>query len=167
MKNVQQQPQTSCYFVRNHRGAKEFADHVQRFLSNEMRHDVILGPFKENPFNSNICLSPLNTVPVELYLISVILEEPRSIISFPEILGQKINLSYPGVDSLVSLVKRKGRGCLLFKGNLSRAYRQIILDPGEGSLLGYAFNGSIYLDNILSFGLRRAAYIMQVFFKQY
>ena len=62
---------------------------------------------------------------------------------------------------MVSLVKLKGKGCLLFKRDLSRAYLQIVLDPREASLLGYAFNGNMYFDKVLSFGLRSAAYIMQ------
>ena len=63
MGSAQQQLQNSYHLVRNYSGAKEYPDHVQKFLSNELSHETILGPFKENPFNCNICLSPLNTVP--------------------------------------------------------------------------------------------------------
>ena len=43
-------------------------------------------------------------------------------------LGEKISLSYPGVDDLVNIIKCKGRGCLLFKRDLRRFYRQIRID---------------------------------------
>ena len=114
-------------------------------------------------------MSPLNTVPkkdsegrrIILDLSYPIGGSIKDYVSKDFYLVQKITLSYPGVDQLVSIVKLKGRGCLLFKGDLSRAYRQILLDPGEVSLLGYLFNGNKYFDKVLSFGLRSAAFIMQ------
>ena len=40
-----------------------------------------------------------------------------------EYLDEKINLTYPNVDNLVSIVKKKGHGCLLFKRDLRRFYK--------------------------------------------
>ena len=76
-------------------------------------------------------------------------------------LEQRINLTYPGIDDLVAIVKPKSQGCLLFKRDLSRAYRQLAIDPGDASLLGYSFNSFINFDKVLNFGLRIVAYIMQ------
>lgn len=45
-------------------------------------------------------------------------------------LGQQVKLIVPKVDNLVSIVKRKGRGCLLFKVDLKRFFKQIPIDPG-------------------------------------
>ena len=52
-------------------------------------------------------------------------------------LESKISLTFPRVDDLVEIMKRNGRQCLLFKRDLKRAYRQIPVDPGDVSLLGY------------------------------
>ena len=76
-------------------------------------------------------------------------------------LGENVSLSYPGVDDLVNLIKIKGRGCLLFKKDLRRFYRQIGIDMGDASLVGYSFNGQIYFDKVLSMGLKSAAFIAQ------
>ena len=76
-------------------------------------------------------------------------------------LDRNIELSFPNVDSLVEIVKQKGRGCLMFKRDLKRAYRQIQVDPKEINLLGYEFNSSYYFDVTLPMGLRSAAYICQ------
>ena len=76
-------------------------------------------------------------------------------------LGEKNSLSYPGVDDLVNIIKCKGRGCLLFKRDLRRFYRQIGIDIGDSSLLGYTFNGYMYFDKVLSMVLKSAAFIAQ------
>ena len=76
-------------------------------------------------------------------------------------LGEKNSLSYPGVDDLVNIIKCKGRGCLLFKRDLRRFYRQIGIDIGDYSLVGYTFNGYMYFDKVLSMGLKSAAFIAQ------
>ena len=48
--------------------------------------------------------------------------------------------------------KCKGRGCLLFKRDLRRFYRQIGIDIVDSSLVGYTFNGYMYFDKVLSMG---------------
>ena len=76
-------------------------------------------------------------------------------------LGDKVSLTYPGVDYLVEIVKAKGKGCLLFKRDLRGAYRQISIDPGDSSLVGYTFDGKLYFNKILSMGLKSSAFILQ------
>ena len=48
---------------KNHKGAEEFPNDMLLYLKKESQHRAILGPFKANPFNSGIKISPLNTVP--------------------------------------------------------------------------------------------------------
>ena len=43
-------------------------------------------------------------------------------------LDDQISLKYPTVDRLVDIVRKKGRGCMLFKRDLRRFYRQIPKD---------------------------------------
>ncbi|XP_070571747.1 uncharacterized protein [Ptychodera flava] len=51
--------------------------------------------------------------------------------------------------------------CLLFKRDLSRAYRQIPVDPNDYRYLGYTWRGLLFLDLALPFGLRTAALACQ------
>ncbi len=53
-----------------------------------------------------------------------------------EYLGVPIRLRYPGVDGLVELVKVKGKVCVLYNRDLSRAFRQFPVDPGQINVLG-------------------------------
>ena len=48
---------------RNHKGATDFADEINSYLLKESKNNSILGPFKSNPFASNLVISPLNSVP--------------------------------------------------------------------------------------------------------
>ena len=40
------------------------------------------------------------------------------------------DISYPYLENLMYIIKKKGRGCLLFKWDLLKCYRQIFMDPG-------------------------------------
>ena len=46
-------------------------------------------------------------------------------------LDKPISLSYPTVDSIVDAVISLGPGCLLYKRDLQKAYRQFPVDPKE------------------------------------
>lgn len=154
-------------YCRNHKGATDFPDDIKNYLKKESSYKAIVGPFKSNPFNEPIAVSPINSVPKKESL------ERRVIVdlSFPEdksvnngilkdqYLGETISVHYPTIDNLIDLIKKKGKGCHLFKRDLKRAYRQIYLDPGDIHLLGYKWRGHIYFDRVLTMGLRSAAYI--------
>ena len=99
---------------KNHGGATEFPEDINKYLNKESDYRSVLGPFKNSPFEQ-IALSPLNSVPKRDS------QERRVILdlSFPEsisvndgilkdnYLGENISVSYPSVDDLISLIKIK------------------------------------------------------------
>ena len=140
----------------------------QRSLKNFSKLNKVLVPFKNNPFESNITISPLNTVPKSANKRRVILDlsfptyhSVNDIIPKYTYLGEAFDLKYPTIDDLVQLVKVMGQGCLLFKADLKRAYRQIPIDPGDMNLLGYKWHKHIYFDRVLPMGMRSSAMICQ------
>ena len=154
---------------KNNSGAREYPDHIFRYLQKELKFQAIIGPFKSNPFITNLQLPPLNTVPKgsegDRRIILDLSFPPdngiNSQISKDHYPGEKIGLRYPSVDDLVNIIKKKGRSCLMYKKDLSRAYRQIPIDPGDVHLVGYQWKGHIFFDKVLSMGLRSSAYICQ------
>ena len=46
-------------------------------------------------------------------------------------LGTKFQLKYPSVDSIIRTVNNFGPYCLIFKIDISRAFRHIRIDPGD------------------------------------
>ena len=76
-------------------------------------------------------------------------------------LGEITEVIFPKIDDFVELIKRKGKGCLLFKKDLKRAYRQISIDPKDYNLVSFVWNKHIFCDTVLSMGLKSAANICQ------
>ena len=66
------------------------------------------------------------------------------------------SLSYMSVDDAVYAVREKGRGTLLAKVDIRSAYRIVPVHPEDWWLLGMLWDGSIYIDTALPFGLKSA-----------
>ena len=47
----------------NHKGAEEFPDTVDIYLSSEIGRNAVIGPFATNPFTCPVGVSPLNSMP--------------------------------------------------------------------------------------------------------
>ena len=170
--NFEGVPETLSHACQNHKGAIEFPEQADAFLRRELAAGSVMGPFTASPFDTQTTVSPLNTVPKKDSV------EQRVIVdlSFPKhspdhsinggikkdaYLGDPIQLHYPSVDNLVNLDRKKGPGCFLFKCDLSRAYRQLPVDPGDLHYLGYKWRGELFIDVALTMGLRSAAYLCQ------
>ena len=78
-------------------------------------------------------------------------------------LGQYGKLTFPSIDDLVKIIHKKGPGCLLFKRDLSKAYRQLRVDVGNIHLLEYWFQDNYFFNMVLPMGLRSAARCCQMF----
>ena len=116
---------------RNHKGAVEFPTDIDAYLQKEIQNGSVIGPFHANPFSHEIVISPLNSVPkkdtTERRIILDISSEGgggvNTFIDKDMYLGEEVSLKYPNINDLVSLIKKKGRNCHIFKRDLSRAYR--------------------------------------------
>ena len=76
-------------------------------------------------------------------------------------LDQEFELLYQTVDLIAYSVAALGSGCLLFKHDLKRTYRQFPVDPHDYPLLGYHWNGHFYFDVVLPMGPRTTAMACQ------
>ena len=76
-------------------------------------------------------------------------------------IGFSAKLKFPKTDELACRIFQLGPNCCMFKIDLSRYFRQIPLDPGDYSLIGYVIGGKIYFDKVLPMGMRSAPYITQ------
>jgi len=158
----------------NYSGVDEYLAQVSLYLEKELDRGSAIGPFEVNPFNVgkrsvDIGVSPLNAIrkreSTEPRII-LDLSWPRGkgindCVSTDSYLGEQILTTYPSIDELVAIIKSKGKGCLLFKKDLKKAYRQIPIDPLDVPLLGYKWQGKLYFDTSLPMGLRSSAQICQ------
>ena len=70
--------------------------------------------------------------------------------------ADRSSLSYVSLDHLAALVVSTGRGSLLVKADVKEAYRMVPVHPEDQHLLGVQWQGSVYIDKVLPFGLRSA-----------
>ena len=137
----------------NHLSACKYASSVKAFISKKVALHATASPFQSNPFACQLMTSPLLTVPKKG-------SDSRRVVmdlSFPpnhsvndgipshSYLGEPFHLRLPGVDSLDTFIHRFGQGCMLFKTDLSRAYRQLPVDPRDYHFLGYEFDNLLFL----------------------
>ena len=142
---------------------------MKKYFNKELENNAVLGPFQSNPFANKAYLSPLNIWDKKDS------EEKKIIVdmSFPKgnsindgikkdfYLDEQICLKYPTVDKLVEIVKKKGKGCMLFKRDLCRFYRQIPVCPKDYNKLGVIFEDQWYFDRVLVMGCRSSCYLAQ------
>ena len=154
---------------KNHKGATDFPAALDKYIHKEAEKGVVMGPFEAIPFSSNVGISPISTRPKKSS------PDRRIIIdlSFPpgqavndgmirdNYLGQWVKLTFPRVDDLALRIYTLGKSAMMFKIDLSRYFRQLPLDPGDYSLVGYIVNNKLYFDKVLPMGMRTAPYIAQ------
>ena len=151
---------------RNHKGAREFPNFIDKYLERETSAHRIMGPFKSNPLSAPLIVSPMNSVPkassTDERRVIVDLSWPHGAsvndgISKDVYLGELINLHYASVQQVCEMVIERGRGAHIYKRDLRHAYRQIPVDPRDYKYLGYFWNDSLYFDTALAMGQRNAA----------
>ena len=155
----------------NHTGANQYPEALHKYIQKEAKHGAIMGPYDKIPFTtrSKVGISPLSTRPKKESLDRrVILDfsfPPGSSVNDGMIkdnyLGFQASMKFPKIDELAVRIYQLGKNCLLFKIDLSRYFRQLPLDPGDYSLIGYIINGKFYFDKVLPMGMRSAPYITQ------
>ena len=146
----------------NHASAIQYIDQIDQYISEELAYGAIYGPFDQLPFPVHI--SPLMTRPKQNS------DKRRTImdLSWPKeasinnaihkfrYLDTYFSLSYPSIDHIVHQIKKLGPGSLLYKVDISRAFRHLRIDPGDIDLLGILHN-KLFLDGSLPFGFKLAS----------
>ena len=151
------------------RNETKWLQHICAKCWTELDRGAVIGPFAGNPFSRPIVVSPLNSVPkansAERRMILDLSWPSGSSINdaIPDgiYLSQPYSLVYPTIDTIADRVASLGSGCLLFKRDLKRAYRQFPIDPFDYPLLGYQWNNELYFDVVLPMGLKTAAMACQ------
>lgn len=154
----------------NHKSAVDYSGHIDKWLDKAFGKFSVLGPFHDNPFDSPCMVSPLASVPKSeegerRTILNCSCPKRKSVndlIIKQSYLGEPFYLTFPGVDDLVELIKLKGKGCLIFKRDLSAAYRQLLrVDPGDIPLVAFKWKGFYYFDLTMPMGVRSACLCCQ------
>ena len=139
--------------------AKQHPEVMTKYITDELSKGRMLGPFPL-ALESSVHISRIGVIPKghntgKWRLITDL--------SFPH--GQSVNdgidaslcsLSYITVDKVAEIAVRLGKGSLLAKIDIESAYRLIPVHPQDRPLQAVEWNGEIYVDPMLPFGLRSA-----------
>ena len=155
--------------TKNHKGATEYQQQLRQYLNKEIAHGAVMGPYAKIPFSGTVGISPLSSRPkrdsderrIILDLSFPMASAVNSHIPKDNYLGFEAKLTFPKTDEFAFRISQLGKGCFMFKIDLSRYCRQIPLDPGDYSLIGYDIDGKIYFDKVLPMGMRSVPYIAQ------
>ena len=126
------------------------------------------GPFVTNPLSIDISISPLQIAyshtskpPVVVYLSYPPGHSFNCGIPHDTYLSEPFSLRLLGLDALLDIIRQKGQHFHVFKKDLSRAYRQLCINPRNYHLLGYQHHDNLYFDIAPPFSLRSSAMMCQ------
>ena len=144
----------------NHNSAIQFRSDIEAYLSEELAHNAIVGPFNEYPCQGGH-ISPFLTrekVNSDNRRVIVDLSWPIGLsvnrgIDKNLYLGTDFALHLPTIDHITEQLKILGKGCHLYKIDISRAFRHIKVDPMDYDLLGLSWR-HVYVDTCVPFGSR-------------
>ena len=143
---------------KNMPSALERREVVSSYLARECAEGRVLGPFEEHSL-PQLHVNRIGVVPKHAP------GEWRLIVdlSYPE--GHSVNdgvakdwcsLSYISVDTAARAVAQKGQRAQLAKIDIKSAYRMLPVHPDDCGLLGMRWEGMLFVDAALPFGLRSA-----------
>lgn len=149
----------------NHASAVNHLQAVKEFVAKELSHDALIGPFTKPPFQPWNRCSPIMTRPKKDT------SERRVIVDFSYPMGLSVNdginnlayfgrdISYtlPSIGDLITKLQMEGKGALVWKADLARAYRQLRVDPLDAPLLGIKVGDLYYIDRCPSFGCKTSS----------
>ena len=118
------------------------------------------GSFSSPPL-LNFVASPLGTVPKKPDKLRLIhhLSAPEGLSVNDGITKEDFSLQYVKVDDAIARIMQLGRGTLLAKFDIRRAFRLCPVCPEDWHLLGMCWEGKYYYDKVFPFGLRSAPFI--------
>lgn len=144
----------------NMKSASEHPEIISEYLAKECQLGRMLGPFTQATELPQLQVNRFGVIPKghntgKFRLITDL--------SFPP--GQSVNdgidpnicsLAYTTVEEVAACAASFGKGALLAKVDIESAYRLIPVHPQDRVLQGMQWNGMIYVDPMLPFGLRSA-----------
>lgn len=142
----------------NMRSAKQHPQVVREYIQKECEAGRILGPLDPQLF-PEVHVSRFGVIPKTdpgKWRLILDLSSPEGSSVNDGISPERCSLSYMTVDDAARAIKKTGRGSQLAKVDIKNAYRMIPVHPEDRPLLGMMWEGALYVDAALPFGLRSA-----------
>jgi hypothetical protein len=143
----------------NMRSALDNPQVVQEYLEKECARGHIAGPLPLNTL-PDVQISPFGVIPKSSqpgkWRLIVNLSAPDGLSVNDGIDGSLTSPTYVKVDDIIEQVLSLGKGSLMAKMDIESAFRIVPVHPDDRPLLGMKWDGQLYIDLTLPFGLRSA-----------
>ena len=139
-------------------GASRNMQSARVYLDEERAKGRVLGPVRPSDI-PQVHTSRFGVIPkkgVNKWRLILDLSSPEDRSVNDGIQPDLCSLSYVSVDDAARIIVQAGRGALLAKVDIKSAYRLVPVHPEDRLLLGMAWEGEVFVDNVLPFGLRSA-----------
>ena len=143
---------TECEFF-NHFSALQHADFVREKIQSEIACHRVAGPFDVKP--EGLIISPLSCVDKagNSHRLVHNLSWPFQNSVNSGIDREYCRVEYETLDHCVSIVAKIGVGCVMAKSDVENAFRILKVNKDDYRFTGFTFDGKIYWDKNLPFGL--------------
>ena len=143
---------------RNMKSVYENPQVISVYIESEIMKSRMVGSVIDADTANAIHTSPFGAIPKQhqpgKWRLIVNLSSPKSISVNDGINQQLCSLQYTGIDAAVQIILRLGKLCMLAKLDLKDAYRVIPVHPEDRCFLRMKWQGNLFLDTALPFGLR-------------
>lgn len=144
--------------TRNMVSADQQPQVVQDYLATECAAGRILGPLSPEHVQG-VHISRFGVIPKKTpgkWRLILDLSHPEGGSVNTGIAEQHCSLHYVSTEDAARAIAHKDRGCKLAKVDIQNAYRTVPVHPDDRRLLGMMWEGSLFIDTVLPFGLRSA-----------
>ena len=151
--------------TQNHQSALAYECEIDAFFQKELEHKALFGPFEEKP-HAAFTWSPLMSRPKGTGRRVILdLSYGENSVNNHTIRdmydGAPFKLSLPSLDDLLPTLQSLGENARIFKVDISRAFRNVPVDPGDAIHLGMKWRDKFYVDKFLAFGAVHGTAIFQ------
>ena len=161
---LQQDPEPALRSsYRNHGSAYQYYTWIDKFVETGLNNCDLSGPMAVPPFKS-FQTSPLMTAPKKpngrRAVFDATFGESSLNTNTPSdhYMGLPIDYAYPKIEDFKRFIIKLGKGCFIYKRDLSRYFLQIPLDPKEYNRVGFVWRGSFFFFCGFMFGLKHAGF---------
>ena len=138
---------------------------VEDYIHKELTLSRMAGPFLQGNIQGGQ-VSRFGVIPkhhqIDSWRLIVDLSHPPGFSVNDGIPKDLCSLHYVTIDDAIKQITKLGSGTLLAKADIKSAFRLLPVHPADRHLLQMAWNGSIYVDTCLPFGLRSAPKIFNI-----
>ena len=150
--------------VSYYQSEEQYPHDMASYFEKELKHKAIVGPSIDPLFPVHFSTLLSRPKANDTCRVIVNLSAPKVVLSM--IVkdcydGEPYALKYLSVDSIINAVQELDPDILLSKINVSRAFRNLRVDPGDFDVLGIKWQGNSYLGISISMGIKMGSALCQ------